>query len=115
MMFPVRNLILRRLPLLGTLLVAYLLSATTLPKYPNSTFWHVLDTRKQPQGLPQNSVYAILQTSDGYIWAGTKQGLARFDGVRFTIFDGHQQLRESEVQALLEGDDSSLWIATFGG
>ncbi len=115
MMFPVRNPILRRLPLLGTLLVAYLLSATTLPKDPNSTFWHVLDIRKQPQGLPQNSVYAILQTSDGYIWVGTKQGLARFDGVHFTTFDGHQQLRESEVQALLEGDDSSLWIATFGG
>jgi ligand-binding sensor domain-containing protein len=49
--------------------------------------WRVVDAWKQTQGLPQNSVYRILQTRDGYIWIGTKGGLARFDGVRFTVFD----------------------------
>ena len=34
-------------------------------------------------GLPQNSVYAIAQTPNGYLWVGTREGLARFDGVRF--------------------------------
>ena len=38
-------------------------------------------------GLPQNSVYAIAQTPDGYLWFGTEEGLARFDGVQFTTFD----------------------------
>src|SRR6185295_4369246 len=38
-------------------------------------------------GLPQNTVHSIAQTSDGYIWIGTEAGLARFDGVTFTIFD----------------------------
>ncbi|HZR29416.1 MAG TPA: two-component regulator propeller domain-containing protein, partial [Terriglobales bacterium] len=79
--------------------------------------WKVLDVRRQPQGLPQNSVSAILQTGDGYIWVGTKQGLARFDGVSFTTFDAHNinQLRESQIQALVESDDSTLWIATHHG
>ncbi|MGZ8833525.1 MAG: two-component regulator propeller domain-containing protein, partial [Thermoanaerobaculia bacterium] len=38
------------------------------------------------QGLPQSSVNAIAQTPDGYLWFGTQEGLARFDGARFTIF-----------------------------
>jgi len=34
-------------------------------------------------GLPQNPVWAIAQTADGYLWVGTQQGLVRFDGARF--------------------------------
>jgi len=39
--------------------------------------WRTID------GLPQNSVNAMAQTPDGYLWVGTRGGLARFDGVRF--------------------------------
>ena len=42
---------------------------------------------KTDAGLPQNSIQAILQTRDGYIWLGTERGLVRFDGVQFTVFD----------------------------
>ena len=79
--------------------------------------WHILGVWRQPQGLPQNSVLAIVQTSDGYIWAGTRGGLARFDGMHFTTFDTSQkgQLKENEIWALVEGNDSSLWIGTYGG
>jgi ligand-binding sensor domain-containing protein len=38
-------------------------------------------------GLPNNSIWMILQTRDGYLWLTTSQGLVRFDGVRLTIFD----------------------------
>lgn len=38
-------------------------------------------------GLPLNTVRAILQSRDGYLWVGTLDGLARFDGVRFTVFN----------------------------
>src|ERR1035437_9143849 len=38
-------------------------------------------------GLPQSSVHSIAQTKDGYLWLATEQGLARFDGVRFTAFN----------------------------
>ena len=37
-------------------------------------------------GLPQNSIQAITQTPDGYLWIATRDGLARFDGIRFKIF-----------------------------
>ncbi len=81
------------------------------------TKWQAMNIWRQTQGLPQNSVRAILQTHDGYMWIGTKGGLARFDGVRFTTFDdrNQNQLRENEVWALVEGDDGSLWIGTYGG
>src|SRR5437867_5971338 len=39
------------------------------------------------RGLPQNAIKALLQTRDGYLWIGTLNGLARFDGVRFKVFD----------------------------
>jgi signal transduction histidine kinase/ligand-binding sensor domain-containing protein len=38
-------------------------------------------------GLPENTVHSVIQTPDGYIWCTTFNGLARFDGVRFTAFD----------------------------
>jgi ligand-binding sensor domain-containing protein len=38
------------------------------------------------EGLPQNSVHAILQTPDGFLWIATEAGLARFDGVSFVVF-----------------------------
>ncbi|PYR16618.1 MAG: hypothetical protein DMF98_27930, partial [Acidobacteria bacterium] len=65
-------------------------------------------------GLPQNSVRAIVQTREGYIWLGTWGGLARFDGVRFTIFNraNTPALGDSRITALAEGADGSLWIGT---
>ena len=38
-------------------------------------------------GLPQNTVASIAQTRDGYLWVATYDGLVRYDGVTFTIFD----------------------------
>ena len=48
---------------------------------------YTLDIWTTEEGLPQNSIDCITQTNDGYIWMGTQEGLVRFDGVRFTVFD----------------------------
>jgi hypothetical protein len=48
---------------------------------------YVHDVWYAKDGLPQNSVHAIVQTRDGYLWFGTEEGLTRFDGVTFTVFD----------------------------
>jgi ligand-binding sensor domain-containing protein/signal transduction histidine kinase len=66
------------------------------------------------QGLPQNTVQAILQTRDGYLWIGTKEGLARFDGIRFTIFDKRNtpQLPHNQIRRLFEDRAGHLWITT---
>src|SRR5881275_1503767 len=63
-------------------------------------------------GLPQNSVYAIAQTADGYLWVGSHEGLARFDGIKFTIFDFPRapELRRGWITALCAARDGSLWI-----
>lgn len=69
------------------------------------------------EGLPQNSVQAVTQTQDGYLWLGTQEGLVRFDGIRFTVFDEKnvQALRSHHVLSLCEDRDRSLWIGTRGG
>ena len=68
-------------------------------------------------GLPQNSVHAIAQTSDGFLWMGTEEGLARFDGVAFTVFTSHGSpgLASDYIQALAAAGDGSLWIGTDSG
>ncbi|SPF31797.1 putative Histidine kinase [Candidatus Sulfopaludibacter sp. SbA4] len=67
--------------------------------------WHTVD------GLPQDSVRAIAQTRDGYLWLGTQAGLARFDGEHFTVFDPtNSPLKHSHILALCASRDGSLWI-----
>ncbi len=66
-------------------------------------------------GLPQNSVHALTQTHDGYIWIGSDDGAARFDGVRFVPLGVHEGLRSRSVHALLEDSERKLWIGTRGG
>jgi signal transduction histidine kinase/ligand-binding sensor domain-containing protein/DNA-binding response OmpR family regulator len=69
------------------------------------------------QGLPQNSVYTILQTRDGYIWFGTELGLVRFDGLRFEVFDKNNTpgLQDNNIFSLLEDRAGRLWIGTAAG
>jgi signal transduction histidine kinase/ligand-binding sensor domain-containing protein/CheY-like chemotaxis protein len=68
-------------------------------------------------GLPQDSIRAIAQTTEGYLWLATQAGLVRFDGVRFTVFNtaNAPALTNSNVMALLAARDGSLWIGTYGG
>jgi response regulator RpfG family c-di-GMP phosphodiesterase/ligand-binding sensor domain-containing protein len=65
-------------------------------------------------GLPQNSVNAVVQTPDGYLWIGTYGGLARFDGARFEVFDpaSRPPLASSRILSLLAAADGDLWIGT---
>ncbi|HUC84744.1 MAG TPA: two-component regulator propeller domain-containing protein [Candidatus Acidoferrales bacterium] len=65
-------------------------------------------------GLPQNSVNAIVQSQDGYLWLATRDGLARFDGIRFKVFGLEQGLPSVDISALLEDHEGTLWIGTFG-
>ncbi|MET0596203.1 MAG: two-component regulator propeller domain-containing protein [Polyangiaceae bacterium] len=68
-------------------------------------------------GLPQSSVSAIAQTRDGYMWLGTQDGLARFDGVRFKVFNNHEidAFTDNFVSALFVDRDGVLWVGTDGG
>jgi len=68
-------------------------------------------------GLPQNGVFAIAQTPDGYLWIGTQEGLARFDGVQFRLFDRRPSPGPPSpaILALHVSRDGRLWIGTDRG
>ena len=69
------------------------------------------------EGLPDNSVTCVLQTSDGFLWIGTKHGLARFDGMRFELVPliGAAATERPRITSLCEGVQKNLWIGTQSG
>jgi ligand-binding sensor domain-containing protein/two-component sensor histidine kinase len=102
----------RRLAILVTLLAlsrdaSALDPSRTLSQYVHR-IWQV------QQGLPQASLYAIVQTHDGYLWLGTETGLVRFDGARFTVVDelGGLSIAGARITRLVEDRHGTLWIGT---
>jgi ligand-binding sensor domain-containing protein/signal transduction histidine kinase len=98
------------LVLLGAVNAVFALDpGKTLSQYSTSSW-------TQQQGLPQDTIRAITQTADGYLWLGTDEGVARFDGYEFTIFNrDHGDLPSNSVTALAAARDGSLWIGTRSG
>jgi ligand-binding sensor domain-containing protein len=68
-----------------------------------------------PDGLPHSSVNCVFQDSKGYLWIGTADGLARFDGYRFTTYDASDGLGNSFINSIIEDRQGKIWIATNGG
>lgn len=68
-------------------------------------------------GLPQNGVSSILCTRDGYLWLGTIGGAARFDGVRFVVFDNNNtpEFKSNQILSLAEDRAGSLWLGAVSG
>lgn len=77
---------------------------------------YIQEVWQTEQGLPQNTVQAICQTRDGYLWLGTQEGLVRFDGVRFTVFDKSNtpELTQNTILALSEDRQGALWVGVRG-
>ncbi len=73
--------------------------------------WNVSD------GLPVNAINHLIQSRDGYLWAATFDGLVRFDGVKFTVFNsaGNPGLPSNRIIRLEEGARGDLWLATEQG
>lgn len=72
--------------------------------------WRVAD------GLPEETVQALAQTDNGYLWVGTTGGLARFDGSRFQLFTQNTSvpLGNNSIFCILKARDGSLWLGTEG-
>ncbi|HYO62570.1 MAG TPA: two-component regulator propeller domain-containing protein [Pyrinomonadaceae bacterium] len=89
-------------------------SQTTPARAEPAAFLHHAWTTEN--GLPQNDV-TLVQTRDGYLWLATHGGLARFDGVKFTVFDtgNTPALRSNRILALCEDAAGDLWIGTQSG
>ena len=68
-------------------------------------------------GLPQNSAHSIVQSDNGFIWIATQEGLVRFDGASFRVYNrtNYPELGSNDIRTLALGKDNSLWIGTYGG
>jgi ligand-binding sensor domain-containing protein len=74
---------------------------------------HTSWTRKD--GAP-SEILALAQTSDGFLWVGTREGLYRFDGLRFELYkspDG-KALPDTNIQCLLAVPEGGLWVGANG-
>lgn len=95
-------------------LIACILLAMTLQfafgseTHPNfsARLWQLED------GLPHNVVQALVQTHDGYLWVGTREGLARFDGIKFSAVNLPSTVANPSITTLYEGREGRLWIGT---
>ncbi len=85
-----------------------------------------LDPKKDPNqyllnswqdGLPHQVIRDIIQSKDGYIWLATYEGLVRFDGVNFTVFDKNNTkvMKTNRIGAICQDHLGNIWAATTGG
>jgi signal transduction histidine kinase/ligand-binding sensor domain-containing protein len=68
-------------------------------------------------GLPQNVIRGIAQTPDGYLWIATLDGVARFDGMRFTVFNKSNTpgIASNRFGSMVGDKNGDLWLVNEGG
>ncbi len=78
---------------------------------------YLIDVWDADRGLPSSLVTSVAQTHDGYLWAATQNGLVRFDGQRFVLFDPDNTppLQHARVEHLFVDALGTLWINTYDG
>ena len=68
-------------------------------------------------GLSQNSITAMLKDHKGYLWFGTRDGLSKFDGYNFTIYnsksDQKQSVLSNRILLIKEDNGGSIWVKTY--
>lgn len=99
------------MPRLLKILILFLVLSVKSFSQPAYRFSHLTTS----DGLPGNMVNHIVQSSDGFIWFGTNNGLARYDGFRFRIFqpdpDDSGSIQHKFVQNIIEDNQGHLWIS----
>jgi signal transduction histidine kinase/ligand-binding sensor domain-containing protein len=84
---------------------------------PSASAQYRFDAWTADNGLPQNIVRGMRQTPDGYLWIATLDGVARFDGVHFTIFNKSNTpgIISNRIGAMVGGQGNDLWLSSEGG
>ena len=82
---------------------------------PLSAFYR--ETWTTRQGLPHNQVNAIAQSPDGYLWLGTWEGLVRYNGLEFHVFDraNTPELKDNGIRSVRASEDGAVVIGTSRG
>ncbi len=102
--------------LLFCVLIVACLSASMAIAQRKSIRQYVHEKWTTANGLPQNGADDMIQSRDGYIWFGTEEGLTRFDGVQFTVFNkvNTPALPNSWIVRLLEDSEGGIWLRPQG-
>jgi ligand-binding sensor domain-containing protein/signal transduction histidine kinase len=93
------------------------LGHTTYALDPGRVFsQYIRDQWGSAKGFPGGQVYAITQTSDGYIWIGAEKGLVRFDGINFHLFQhaNTPAIPVGPIRNLVADSEGGLWIYLGG-
>jgi len=94
----------------GLLLASTVQAAENVAEY-NARVW------QSDKGLPVDAAWTGTQTADGFLWVGTRAGLARFDGINFKVYDSKNVpgMTDPNITGLRATRDGSLWVATGNG
>ena len=78
---------------------------------------YICDVWGIEENLPQSTVETIIQDKQGYLWLGTQEGLARFDGVHFKVYNksNTEKISNNWIRVLYEDSAGNFWIGTDGG
>lgn len=66
-------------------------------------------------GLPQNSINTIIQDKNDFIWFGTEEGVAKYDGTDFTIYGQKNGLPHRHIRIIFEDSKGNIWVGTNNG
>src|SRR5689334_18423526 len=98
--------------LLLTSVCFLLFNAARAQQFPEMYFENITKT----DGLSDNEVSCFYQDKEGFLWIGTRNGLNRFDGSHFTIFQNNpndpHSISGNSVIDILQDSDGMIWIAT---
>ena len=79
---------------------------------------YVFETWSEDDGLPQTTVSSIVSTPDGYLWVGTQEGLVRYNGLEFHVFDKGNSSAFSEdhtIESMMVDSRGRLWVGLGQG
>jgi signal transduction histidine kinase/ligand-binding sensor domain-containing protein/DNA-binding response OmpR family regulator len=97
-------------------IIAFLLAAPAAYSQQQKLKFDHLDITS---GLSQNNVICVLQDSRGFMWFGTRDGLNKYDGYKFTLYrndaTNNKTLSNNFITSLLEDSKGNIWVATNGG
>jgi len=101
--------------LLFTIYLCLLNPGSALSQKPNIKFTHV----NIEQGLSNSWIEAIFQDSHGFMWIGTRNGLDRYDGQQFKIYQNNLKdttsISDNSIRYIYEDHDHNLWVGTANG